>query len=890
MYLDKLEIKGFKSFVKKTTFTFKEPYTAVVGPNGGGKTNVVDALRWVMGEQSMKLLRCKKAEDVIFAGSQKLTRLGLAQVDLYLKNEDKRLPIDYREVVISRRLHRKGESEYFINKNSVRLQDVIMLLAKANFGQKSYGIIGQGMVTNILQANPQDRKEFFDEATGVKKHQIKRNQAINKLMRTENNLKRAEDLLGEIEPHLRSLSRQVNKLEKRKKIEVELTEKQLKYYGSFWKDLTDRLRIVKQKEDEGKLRVQKAEREVASLQRDIDVFGQEKSREEIYQKLQSEYQDISLEKNKLVKEQIVLKGELELEEKKQGELDLVWMEKRKEEIVEIINKTWLEIKDLERTAKNLEEKLNNTIREQEVAADLFRELEYQSLKTKEELEKEIEVVAMPEVREELKDLFMKQEAFLKRLLGTDSLDRFREVQKDAQRITTQLAELLDRLYQERSEEIAAKKAKLNQLSKKIKEALTVKEKLLQNVNDQRLNIQVKKEKINLLLDKNKKETAEKEQLEKSIQRTREKWEQKLGTAEKLKEWQAKNKALETKITNLENELKEKQARIEAFNQAEEKKKNSLFKLQNEIKLAQTRLNQFKEEVNHQEIERAKLETKQVDLKAEMFREISEELNSACKKYTQLHGNLDGLLVEIESLKHQLELIGGIDPETIKEHEEVKERRDFLKNQSKDLNRTMLSLEKLIDQLDEKIKKQFDTAFKEINKNFIKYFDIIFEGGKAKLTLLRENPTPTPEEVSTEANEEAQQPEPLSLGKRKKKMQIVSGVDIEASPPGKKVKNIQALSGGEKSMTALALICAIIAVNAPPFVILDEVEAALDETNSEKFGAILKRLSKKTQFIVITHNRATMHQADVLYGVTMDQEGASNILSVKIGEAEEMINK
>ena len=236
---------------------------------------------------------------------------------------------------------------------------------------------------------------------------------------------------------------------------------------------------------------------------------------------------------------------------------------------------------------------------------------------------------------------------------------------------------------------------------------------------------------------------------------------------------------------------------------------------------------------------------------------------------------------------------------MKEYQDTKERFDFLSTQSKDLTATIESLEQIIEDLDASIKRQFDKSFKAINQNFGKYFTMLFGGGSAKLEILvTEPPSEKPVEpkstdvgsqdlASLPENDAAKMSE--SLGKKMKKQRVVSGIDIIAHPPHKKINNIHALSGGEKSLTAIALLCAIIGANTPPFVVMDEVEAALDEANAEKFAAIIKHFADKTQFVVITHNRATMHQADVLYGVTMKNDGTSHILSVKLTEAEKMLN-
>src|SRR5689334_6333179 len=211
-------MQGFKTFANRTVLEFLPPKegsrgtTAIVGPNGSGKSNIADAVRWVLGEQSLKLLRGKKSEDVIFSGSEKRARSGFAEASLYLNNEDKAVDIEYSEIVITRRIYRDGESEYLVNKNKVKLQDVLLLLAKANFGQRTYSVIGQGMIDAILVASPKERKEFFDEAAGVKQYQLKRESAVRKLDASEENLKQAELILAEIEPRMRSLSRQVRRL------------------------------------------------------------------------------------------------------------------------------------------------------------------------------------------------------------------------------------------------------------------------------------------------------------------------------------------------------------------------------------------------------------------------------------------------------------------------------------------------------------------------------------------------------------------------------------------------------------------------------------------------------------------------------------------------------
>ena len=246
MFLKKIELQGFKSFANKTELQFNKNLTAIVGPNGSGKSNIADAIRWATGEQSQKILRTKKAEEVIFAGSDRKNRLGMAEVNLYLDNSEGKIPIDYKEVVITRRVFRTGESEYIINKSKVRLIDIQLLLAKASFGQHNYSIIGQGMIDSVLSESAASRKSFFDEATGVKAYQIKKDRAQHKYTRTQNNLTQSKAILYEISPRLKYLTRQVNKLAKQQDIQKKLNKLQNDYYGFIVSNIKKEIKDTKQ--------------------------------------------------------------------------------------------------------------------------------------------------------------------------------------------------------------------------------------------------------------------------------------------------------------------------------------------------------------------------------------------------------------------------------------------------------------------------------------------------------------------------------------------------------------------------------------------------------------------------------------------------------------------
>jgi len=897
MYLQKLVISGFKSFAETTTFTFDAPFVAIVGPNGSGKTNVSDAMRWVMGEQSLKLMRMKQSTDAIFAGSASRTRLGLAQVDLHINNADGRLPIDYKEVVISRRLSRDGDTEYLINKQPARLQDILLLLAQANFGQKSYGVIGQGMISDILNANPQDRKGFFDEATGVKEFQIKRDQAINKLIRTEDNLTRVEDVLKEIEPHLQSLGRQVKKLEKRQVVAAELSEVQVRYYGSSLFALRQKMTELRTNETDYHAKIALVTKELETVEAEIDQIGRAESRTTLYHRLQQDYNAVLVKKNDVLKEQAIIQGRLEVEHERSGEIDLLWMQRRLDDTTQRLTATEADASVASEAIAHQQIQLQKL---QTAQAETMKELVALEAELKQAnavLVKMMEVLSVPEIKVRLEQLFQRQEQFLREILQTNNLDQFKVVQRQAQEITAALAQLLDELHTEQSEDIALQRRLIQSIEQRIATTAELKEKLLNEHTTQRITIEAHKQKLDLFTTTIAQLRAEQAQLQADSAAQAKNLAEKTSLSAQMAEYKTKSEALISQLETIEEELSLKKNSLDEFNQSEEVKKQRLLELQTQARQVQAQFNQLSNRLQAIEIDLTKIDTKRETIEQELAREVTADAQDQIHHWNEARTDQAELLIKIEQLKHQLELIGGIDPEIIQEHTETKERFDFLSAQSKDLRQTIISLDEVIDELDASIKRQFDKSFKAINKSFGKYFTMLFGGGEAKLEMLiaedAEKNEGTEKSAEKIAESSEKQPEnaevmPSAIGKAKKKQRVVSGIDIIAHPPGKKLSTIHALSGGEKSLTAIALLCAIIGANTPPFVVMDEVEAALDEANSEKFAAIIKHLSPQTQFVVITHNRSTMHQADILYGVTMKSDGTSHILSVKMTEAEQLL--
>jgi len=767
MFLKRIEIIGFKSFASKTVLDFSASgvfeggknigITAIVGPNGSGKSNIADALRWVLGEQSMKNIRGKKSGDIIFAGSKKKARLGSAQVSIFLDNSNKKVPLEYETIVISRKIFRNGESEYLINGSQVRLLDVVDLLAKAGIGQRSYCIINQGMADQVLNATDMERRSIIEEAAGVKEFQVKKERSQRKLKNTFRNLERVRQLLGEIEPHLKILRRQCKKAEKGEEYRKLLREKQEALFGFLYHQIENEFDSVKSQKEEIGRQVMQIQREVDELEEKLKKekgsFGN--TRDQITE-LEKQEREMNFKFNQLEHSLVIEEGKLELEKEKSKMIPKI----------EIIS----------------------------VDASL--------------------------IKKRLAEIRQNQEELVRRIAKTDNLSGLQELKEYARAIAQELYELL--------EGISKGKIEKKRPEDEIKQQETINLKRIQFQMDKIKEIKEEKEKLKSALEKLRKE------IEKLIKKDRE----------------DRKSAIE-----FEDQLRRKRFELEKIKE-----------VHNNLKIEEARVEFRKEELEKR-------------ISAE-YRHSFDELKAPSEKV-----EVSQLENEISRLKFQLEQIGSVDETIMEEYEETEKRYQFLKKESEDLEEAAKKLKKVIKEMDEKVKESFDKTFEEINKSFNHYFKIIFGGGKAglrkkeiisdKFSVFNREENHTEEENSVDYEDEKQD----EFKKQK-------GVEIFAEPPGKKISNLGMLSGGERALCSIALLFAIISHNPPPFALLDEVEAALDEANSRRFGRILKELSGKTQFILITHNRQTMREAAVLYGVTMNDDGVSKLLSVKLEQVGE----
>ena len=1081
MYLEKLEIQGFKSFAHKNKLIFsgliddqKRGLTAIVGPNGSGKSNVADAIRWALGEQSLKTLRGKKSEDIIFSGSDQKSQLSLAEVSLFLNNAEveknqaslpetiekesdlDQLIISCSEIVITRRLYRNGDSEYLLNGNRVRLADIQMLLAKANFGQKTYSVIGQGMVENFLSSSAADRKDFFDEATGVKQFQIKRDSALNKLENSYENLQQVDMLLSEIKPRLKSLTRQVEKLKRRGEIESELKGDQLNYYGYLWQDINGKLDSFNARFLESEHLKLEREKKLDKLNEELNKIRNTDSFREINE-LTPHLRELEARKNQYLKQLAKLSAEMEVQLEAQGQFDVSWLNNKQGELSAELENIKAEIAANEKNNSSKEEdSINDELRfiNQEIdkANEIRRRINQLNLEKdqylrqiskleavleanleiqgqfdvswlnnkNEELSAELETLAaeidklrtennqtekiasenklsaiqdklnrlndeINRINKELKkasasgssneeisrviDEFLNEldvigrESDLdkiKKLIASakkdfqakiqalisgghgDDLNRIKDIQteiialtEDRQATGNRLNEeklrlssiserlrLLEEKDKQTERELADIKAKLDkaqikfdasklenekaEINKKIgvldKEATELakndrlaelnekRQAVLSKIQDSRMKSSALEERMRLLRSKLTQSEKEIADIKAKISKSQIKFD--ASGIEKEK------REINGKLAELDKEIKVLEDKLEGLNREKEAEKTRLFEYQKNIQNLQAEVNEISSQLNGLKIEATRQETRLEDLEANIR---NEELNvSDIKDYRPEAEAIDinHLQKRLSNNKSQLEQIGGIDPEAEKEYQDTKERYDFLSGQIEDLDNAIKSLEEIIYELDLNIKDRFDAEFKVISEKFNEYFKILFNGGNAKISKVMTEDvekedaknnsaakadtsglTPAEIEIKSQTDEKLKKIKFL----RKHNAVGLAGIDVQATPPGKKIQTVTMLSGGERALTAIALICAIISANPSPFVVLDEVDAALDEANSERLASILDDLSNKTQFIVITHNRACMRKASILYGVTMEADGVSKLLSVKLDE-------
>lgn len=872
MYLKRLEIQGFKSFAKQTTLEFQPGVTSIVGPNGSGKSNIADCLRWVLGEQSSKLMRGKKSEDVIFAGSDKRSRMNFAEVFATFDNSDHKIPVDAAEVSIGRRVSRNGESEYLINGQKARLLDIVDLVLKSNIGTSRYTVIGQGTIDQMILAGPAEVKNLIDEASGVKAYYIKRERTMRRLEQTAQNLMRAEDLISELEPRVRSLRRQAKRMEARETIQVELREYQKQFLGhSYWQtksevdsvtaELDKILSSRRQLEEEMSGHLQKME----SLEKDrVAELAK-------YQDQQGRLQKLQEEKNSLLENLSLVRGKMQSQKTGVGDTETLRVETHT--LSRKIDDTQKELKAARDSKENLSAQL------------VSQRVQLEQINTS--IEKIYAQLSQPSaagwqnLEIELNELDRQMEQFWQDL---PNMPDVASAAAAAQTLRQKWS-----AFRQQARAIGSQAQPGADLRSSLQQLTAQKEELSSSLN----SISVEQSKVSVTEDFLSKQLKDLEQ--ENLRLGLELKQAGSGSTEDF--WQqmvVEEKSIQDKVDEVNSRIESAQKELAELYRAESGMKNSINEADQKFRDANSKINSARDRESGIQIQKAKkesaLEVVIDDLRQALGDEGYKEVSAA-----PITAAPAGLEEKIEKLKHQLELIGGIDELTMQEYRETEDRYTALSGQVADLKKGMDDLRAIMDELDTHIKTAFNEAFHKVQAQFEQYFRTLFNGGRAYLSLVRSGQETESEAEELEAGQEAGadldaepentlRPEEKIVARYEKGAMSVSGVEIKATPPGKKLATIQALSGGERALTSIALLCSLLACFPSPFVVLDEVDAALDEANTIRFGQILGTLSHQTQFITITHNRETMAQSAMLYGVTMGDDGVSKLLSIKFDQA------
>ncbi len=749
-FLNKLEIAGFKSFADKSYLEFKEGITAIVGPNGSGKSNIVEAFKFVLGEREAKNLRSEKSEDLIFAGNEKKSPAPFAEVKITFDNSQKLLPADYEEIEIKRKINKEGLSDYFLAKSQVRLKDIIEVLSKIKLGTKGLGIVNQGEADNILKAGPQERKIMIEEILGLKHYQIKKQEASRQLEAAKENIEKANALMEEILPHLRSLKRQTARWEKRNQVEESLQHLEIQYFGRRFYDLEKNRSFLSPKITDAQKKLEENENNIKQIENDLSLQESKNPSEN------AKLQEIEAQINALMEEKNKLSRNL-------GRIEAIIEDRKKSSA---LSPAKIAISSLPKLNISL---LASTLKA--VKSDLLN---------------------------------------IKETGDIDSI-KFK---------LNEIIKKIDALFEE---------PKINQLP-------------LQDVQPEEAKI------------KSEIESYLKEQ-----------------------------KTIEDNLSKIAAAINELQSKIKIIKENNELQNASFYNLIKKAESLRAAQRENEHQLNELRLEEEKEKLKEEDLKEDL-RQANWQFGDFINKIKNLADsdeiNIGELEEKIYKLRRELQAIGEIDNMIMEEAKSAEERYNFLEKQRGDLTQAITDLEKLIEELTAKIEKDLKSGIEKINLEFTNFFSLMFGSGKARLHF-------TKIEDESEAEENPQNSEEIKNIKNQEekisRKKPEPGIEISINIPRKRIKSIEMLSGGEKAFTSIALLFAIVAAAEPPFLILDEIDAALDQRNTKIFTKILKDLSSKTQFILITHNNITMESANILYGVTMSPEGVSKILSLRLNK-------
>ena len=837
MRLNKIEIKGFKSFGDKTIINFNSGVTGIVGPNGCGKSNIVDAIRWVLGEQKTSLLRSDKMENIIFNGSKSRKKLQLAEVSISFDNTKNLIPTEYSTVTVTRKYFRSGDSEYLLNDVKCRLKDITNLFLDTGISSNNYAIIELSMVDNILNDKDNSRLHLFEEAAGISKFRKRKKETFNKIKQTELDLDRVEDLVYEIEKNLRSLKRQAKQTEKYHKYKDEYKIISINVALEVSKTTMSSLKEQKQK-------LTKVENENTKV---ITELAKKNS------KLESAKSSLIPYEKKLLKLQNKLNQVLDkirnFEESKRMKSQKAKMLIEKiEDLRDRIKYDTESNKRSEFSISSIQKEISSNEMELKRVVDKLKITKKDYTKYEEELkDKNVKITDIKEVEDQFRQLNHNLESIsnkrnqVERLLLLDNIDKKSVVEK-IKSIDKEILELkkgfktIENLFKTENKEII----RINKLFSEKSKDLSTDEIKYNSLKNNIESLKKEMEYKNATYESNKRRIAENiDNLKKS-----EKEVVKIDTDTDsndnslIKLYDEKSKS-EKDLQKFEDEYYKLKSTINLDD-------SSIKELQNKKDINLNLIDEIKSNIYDNEIELNSVEQR-------LSIEFDLDINT-CKADKDFFkdSSVDSMINRREELKEKIEKIGQINPLAMEAYKEIKERHEFITKEREDLLEAKDSLLKTIEEIDIVAKESFLKSFEKIKSNFKTVFRSLFTDDDDCDLLINDEENP-----------------------------LESSIEIMAKPKGKKPLTINQLSGGEKTLTATSLLFAIYLLKPAPFCVFDEVDAPLDDANIDKFNKIVNKFSNTSQFIIVTHNKRTMNNADIIYGITMPEQGVSKVVPVDL---------
>ena len=925
MRLSRIKLSGFKTFVDSTSLNFPSNLTGIVGPNGCGKSNIIDAIRWVMGESSARNLRGETMDDVIFSGSSSRSEVSHASIELLFDNSDNKLDskfAKFSEIMIRREANRDGTSTYFLNNARCRRKDIREVFLGTGLGPRSYAIIEQGMISKIIDSKPEELRTYLEEAAGISKYKEKRRETELRLKHTSENLSRLNDIMREINSSLTKLQKQARDAElykelksKEESLKIKITAKKIISFDEKLEDSkkenhtylvqkekyksestgyvskVDELRLSRDTEQDRYAKIQSESfhiaAEIARAEKDIEYTQQiETSKKDNIndintdiEKIQTQIDDLNNKKllnNNLIDKNEINKKELETKIKnidkaiKDSSFSLQnWQSnfnKFLADKLELQKKIELEKSRIEsyiENIKNLEKRLDKY---NESDDSTENNIQIELLENSESYQKKL-INFKVDYERYIKKLPSDATKSLNQMLN-NLIDEFKgiviKIKENNKSVRQQIKDIQNniKIYKDKiisSEDLLIKFANQNDEYEKHKNYLEKQKIDLKQVHD-KLNWQFNEssEELNV---KNVQVTTLKTEISSyadnlarssaDIDVLVQKKQELLSNSEKPIELNIKNK-----LNNFINHKKEKDIQLTKSQDKISSIDTEIRKYEDKIGNLSIKSQSVEKQINDSNIALAEIKTNKLAL--------LENSDFDKDRILQIIKTIDETALDdnekmLSETKNKIDKLGAINLAAIDELKEQEERKTYLDKQFEDLTKSVEILESAIKKIDIETKSKFKDTFDAINKNLSYFFPKIFGGGKSYLEL-------TDNDL------------------------LNTGVNIMAKPPGKLVKNLNLLSGGEKAGTGIAFVFSIFRINPAPFCLLDEVDAPLDEANNERFCNVVKEMSETVQFIFITHNKSTMQMADVLSGVTMREAGVSKMVSVNVEDALQMTSE